>query len=169
VSRAMGTSRVPDDDFSAFYRKSFSRLVTFLICHGARFADAIDMAQEAMVKACQHWHEIREPNAWVRRVASREYAKTMVRSEIRTGKERRGHPLLQSVTDISDWEERHDILRLLALLPLRQRQIMAWTLDGFSPTEIAEELQLNAEAVRSNLYKARRTLAAHMKRASPDE
>jgi RNA polymerase sigma-70 factor (ECF subfamily) len=70
-------------------------------------------------------------------------------------------PLL-TFTDVADWEQRHDILRILDALPLRQRQVLAWTLDGHTPAEIAVELQLPSETVRANLYKARRAVAKHL-------
>ena len=40
---------------------------------------------------------------------------------------------------------------------------MAWTLDGYTPAQIANELGITAEAVRSSLKKARRTLAAYLR------
>ena len=52
---------------------------------------------------------------------------------------------------------------MLDLLPLRQRQVMAWTLDGYTPAQIADELQITAEAARSSLKKARRTLATYLR------
>ncbi len=50
--------------------------------------------------------------------------------------------------------------RGLASLPPRQREVMAWTMVGFTPTEIAEELKISREAVRASLMKARKTLRA---------
>ena len=44
---------------------------------------------------------------------------------------------------------------------------MAWTCDGYTPSETAAELNISAEAVRTNLMRARRTLAAHL--ALPEE
>ncbi len=70
--------------------------------------------------------------------------------------------LLSPGIDIPEWEERHEVLRLLNLLPPRQRQVMAWTYDGSSPADIAAELNISAEAVRTNLKRARRTLATHL-------
>lgn len=64
---------------------------------------------------------------------------------------------------MTEWEQRHEVLRVLDLLPLRQRQVMAWTLDGYPPAQIADELGITAEAVRSSLRKARRTLAAYLR------
>jgi RNA polymerase sigma factor (sigma-70 family) len=73
----------------------------------------------------------------------------------------RASSLLTS-SDIRALEQRYDVLRLLDKLPPRQRQVLAWTYEGYTPTEIAEELRLTPEAVRANLYKARQAAAAHM-------
>ncbi|MFY1698586.1 sigma factor-like helix-turn-helix DNA-binding protein [Solwaraspora sp. WMMA2101] len=74
-------------------------------------------------------------------------------------------PLLSASADISAWEQRHDVIRLLAILPWRQRQVMAWTFDGYQPQEIAVELEITPEAVRASLKLARRALAEHLRRA----
>lgn len=70
--------------------------------------------------------------------------------------------LLLSATNVEAWEQRHEILRLLAGLPPRQRQVLAWTLDGYTPAEIAEVLAITPEAVRASLMKARRALAEYL-------
>ncbi|TDD11170.1 hypothetical protein E1294_45525 [Nonomuraea diastatica] len=44
------------------------------------------------------------------------------------------------------------------VLPPVQREIMAWTIDGYTPAEIAELLDKSPPAVRVNLFKARATL-----------
>ena len=54
--------------------------------------------------------------------------------------------------------EQARILELLRLLPHRQRQVMAWTYDGYTPTEIATFLNLDSGTVRASLHKARETL-----------
>jgi RNA polymerase sigma-70 factor (ECF subfamily) len=46
----------------------------------------------------------------------------------------------------------------LAALPERQRQVMAWLYDGYSPPEIAEHLGMKPASVRSNIRHARKTL-----------
>jgi len=70
--------------------------------------------------------------------------------------------LLPTLTNVEAWEQRHEVLRLLDRLPPRQRQVLAWALDGHTPAEIANELEITPEAVRANLMKARRALAEHL-------
>ena len=158
-----------DATFIAFYREFVPTLVAFLLWQGARLPDAAEIAQETMLQAYRHWVTVRQPRAWARRVASRMYTRRIASIEEFTVSEVPDRaPLLPSQTNLEAWEQRHEILRLLATLPARQRQVMAWTLDGYGPSEIAEELRITPEAVRSNLMKARRTLAAHIAQAGGD-
>ncbi|MEU4344397.1 sigma factor-like helix-turn-helix DNA-binding protein [Nocardia sp. NPDC023852] len=72
--------------------------------------------------------------------------------------------MIRDDLEIAAWEQRHDILRVLRELPPRQRQVMAWTLADYTPTEIASILPpLTPEAVRSSLRRARRNLAIRLK------
>ncbi|WP_257004386.1 RNA polymerase sigma factor [Streptomyces sp. SA15] len=71
--------------------------------------------------------------------------------------------LLARPDAIGEWETRHDALPMLRSLPPRQRQVLAWTLAGFTPSDIAEHLGLPVDNVRANLRKARRVAAAYLK------
>jgi RNA polymerase sigma factor (sigma-70 family) len=157
--------------FSAFYQEFVPTLVAFLLWQGARLHDAADIAQDTMDQAYQYWERIENPHAWVRTVASRAYARRIASIDVENPvAEVPEASLLPSRVDVAAFEERHVVLRLLALLPPRQRQVMAWTYDGYKPAEIAKELQIQPEAVRSTLRKARRTLARHLavaKKADP--
>lgn len=154
----------PAAAFSAFYRRFVPTLVGFLMWQGARLPDAADLAQAAMSEAYRYWSTIREPEAWVRRVASRALARHIARVEPEdpVGEIPEHSSLLRPLTDVTAWEQEHEVLRLLDLLPLRQRQVMAWTLEGYTPAEIAAELKITPEAVRSGLKRARSALAAHL-------
>jgi RNA polymerase sigma-70 factor (ECF subfamily) len=148
-----------DEAFSAFYRRFVPILVAFLVWQGARLDVAADVAQEAMIKAYKNWSKIRQPEAWARSVAYRDF----IRYRIDPPAVRYGDPpehscLLRPLTNVEAWEQQHEILRLLRHLPERQRQVLAWTLDGYTAAEIAEVLERTPEAVRASLMKARRTL-----------
>lgn len=150
-------------DFSAFYRRFVPTLVAFLRWQGATLPDAADIAQDTMAKAYQRWFEIDHPEAWARTVASRALARHIASIQDDPGEHLPKHSLLwPSSIDVETWEQRHEVLRILDRLPLRQRQVMAWTFDGYTPAEIATELQITADAVRASLMKARRTLAAYL-------
>ncbi|MGH3995514.1 MAG: RNA polymerase sigma factor, partial [Pseudonocardiaceae bacterium] len=125
--------------------------------------DAADLAQVTMSEAYRYWSTIREPEAWARRVASRALARHIARVEEDPAGEIPEHSsLLRSLTNVLAWEQQHEVLRLLDLLPPRQRQVMAWTLEGYAPAEIAKELKIESDAVRSSLSKTRKTLAQHL-------
>lgn len=149
--------------FVAFYRQAVPRLVAFLRWQGASFPDAAECVQEALTQALPRWGTIRCPHAWCRRVASRLYARRVASLEEPVEDvEAVGSPLLAPRTDLAAAEQRHSVLRVLDRLPSRQRQVMAWTYDGATPSEIATELQITPDAVRSNLKKARATLRDHL-------
>ncbi|GAB2910001.1 RNA polymerase sigma factor [Streptomyces mayteni] len=159
-----------DEKFSAFYRSTIRKLVGFLINHGATLPVATDIAQDTMVKAYQRWSEITQPQAWVHTVASRALVRKI--ADIREDPvEQMPEPtsLLPRPDAVVEWEVRHDTLRMLVTLPPRQRQILAWTLSGYTPTEIAGQLSLTPEAVRASLKKARRTAAAYIKATEEEQ
>lgn len=161
VSRAETATEV---EFAAFYRTTVKPLAAFLILQGATVADAADIAQESMIKAHSAWDRIDHPRAWVFRVASRAWVRRMLnRRENPVAELPEPNPLLRP-TDVEGWEQRHAIVHALAALPPRQRQIMAWTLSGYSPAEIAAELDLPPGTVRQNLLLARRALARWLTR-----
>ena len=151
-----------DAAFSAFYRKFLPTLVAFLMWQGARLPDATDIAQDTMIKMRQRGSEIGHPEVWARKVASRALVRHIASIKEDPVEHLPEHSsLLPPSIDVKTWEQQHEVLRMLDLLPSRQRQVMAWTLQGYTPAEIAIELQINADAVRASLMKARRALAAH--------
>ncbi|AYG78494.1 hypothetical protein DWB77_00601 [Streptomyces hundungensis] len=145
-------------EFPAFYRSMIRSLVWFLMNQGANAHLAADIAQDTMMKAYRRWNDIEQPRAWVHRVASRALVRHIA-TVLEEPAEDVPEPssLLPRPDAIATWESEQDILRVLRALPPRQRQVLAWTLSGYSSTEIAEELGMTAEAVRSSLKKARRT------------
>lgn len=147
--------------FAAFYRAQTPALVRFLVWMGARLPDAADLAQDTMIEAFNNWQTIEHPRTWIRRVASRKYVRRLAGTEEPVDP-LVGRPLPPVPCDLTDWEQHHEIRYLQALLPPRQRQVMAWTCDGYQPHEIAAELGITAEAVRSSLRLARRKLAQQL-------
>jgi RNA polymerase sigma-70 factor (ECF subfamily) len=149
-----------DEEFVAFYREFSPILARFLLYHGASLHVTADLVQETMTKAYQRWPTLEHPAAWVRRVGSRAFVRHIARVEEDPVEEvPEPSSLLPPPTEVEAWEQRQDLLHLLAHLPWRQRQVMAWTLDGHTPTQIADELQISPAAVRASLKKARHTLA----------
>ncbi|MDQ0983234.1 sigma-70 family RNA polymerase sigma factor [Streptomyces sp. V2I9] len=158
-----------DAEFAAFYREELRPLVGFLINQGARVRDAADIAQESMTDAYRCWGDITYPKAWVHKAASRALIRKVADVEELVEDVPEPTSLLPRPDAIAEWEARHDALFILRDLPPRQRQVMAWTLNGFTPTDIAEHLGLSAEAVRANLKKARRAAAARIGEREEDQ
>ncbi|WP_194838606.1 RNA polymerase sigma factor [Nocardia sp. XZ_19_369] len=149
--------------FAAFYRESAPRLIGFLVLQGARPADAAEITQEVMIKLWRSWSVVTKPMAWARVTASRALARRMAAIEedlIAEFGERSA--VLAADSGIDEWIENNHYYRLLRALPPRQRQVMVWTMEGYSSVEIAELLRLNPATVRSNLRKARRALATEL-------
>lgn len=145
--------------FEAFYRRFVPRLVGFLICQGAGLQVAADIAQETMIKAWRGWSRIDFPEPWARRTASRALIRHLIDDrETPTGPVP-DSTLITNPDVIGEFESRHVIIPLVRRLPTRQRQVLAWTLAGDTPSEIAGELGLTPEAVRASLKVARRKIA----------
>ncbi|MEV0356278.1 sigma-70 family RNA polymerase sigma factor [Nocardia sp. NPDC050697] len=154
------------EEFSAFYRNHAAMLVGFLVTQGARAADATDIAQDTMIKLWKSWSTIESPMAWARVVAGRELVRRLGAVEEDNIDESEHSALLGAASDIDDWVRRDEYQRVLANLPPRQRQVLIWTTEGYSPAEIAVQLKLNAATVRSNLRKARRAVALHLQKGA---
>ncbi|MFF3327693.1 RNA polymerase sigma factor [Streptomyces sp. NPDC002889] len=154
-----------DEEFSAFYRSTVRPLVGFLIHQGAALPVAADIAQDTMTKAYQRWTELHDPRAWVHTVASRALVRTIaaVREDL-VEQVPESTSLLARPDAVAEWEGRYDVLPVLQSLPSRQRQVLAWTLAGYTPSDIADQLGLSAETVRGNLAKARRAAVAYLKK-----
>lgn len=161
ASPASDTTRVAE--FTQFYRETTKPLVAFLILQGATITEAADLTQDTMTKAFQRWHTINHPHAWTRRVASRAFIRLRI-DQPETPVDPPPQPPLLRGGDIEGWELRHDLVHALAQLTARQRQVMAWTLAGHNPGEIADELDLPAATVRQHLYLARQTLTTSLTR-----
>lgn len=144
--------------FALCYEQQLTPVIRFLMRNGAGVHEAADAAQSAFVLAYEAWHTIDHPRAWLRRVAFRQLLR------LRPSKE---HPYAAvpdlpggrcpiSAVELGEQEAR--VFEALGWLPPRQREVMAWTVDGFTPIEIAQELAITPEAVRQSLARARQNL-----------
>jgi RNA polymerase sigma-70 factor (ECF subfamily) len=145
-------------DFATCYAKELPRLAWFVMSLGANAHEAADVAQSAFVEAFPKWESIRHPLAWLRQVAGRIYYRRLERAETPLEVVPDCQGPRSAATAIEMHEEARAVLAALADLPAKQRQLMAWYVDGFSPAEIASELDADPAAVRQNLAKARRNL-----------
>jgi RNA polymerase sigma factor (sigma-70 family) len=159
-------SAAHDADFAAFYKRHARPLMGFLIVQGANPSDAADVAQDTMVAAYRRWHSVHHPRAWIYRMAAQTWARRAAAThEIPTAEPRRYSGPPAPLTDIEQWEQLSDVAAVLARLPPPQRQVMAWTLVGYKPLDVASELGISPERARSHLKQARRALRSLLARS----
>lgn len=163
VARDLRQPEQVQPEFSEFYVAQMPRLIGFVMTLGADAQSATDIAQESMVTTWRYWDGIDiSPHAYVRKVASRAWARLLTKNtymetslpEVVEEDSERSSPLHFVIRQA----EHRAVLNRIRRLPLRQRQVMAWTFDGYKPDEIADILDINSDAVRASLYKARKTL-----------
>jgi len=155
-------------DFSACYAAELSSLVWFVMSLGADAHRAADVAQSAFAEAFVAWDRIQHPTAWLRRVAGRLYYRYLVTWEtsVEDVPDRQGPLSAASAFELHD--EARRVLATLADLAPKQRQVMAWTIDGFSPAEIARELDVDPATIRQSLAKARKHLKKQLGISEPE-
>jgi RNA polymerase sigma factor (sigma-70 family) len=141
-------------DFADCYSRELPGLIWFVMSLGASAEMAADVAQSAFADAFPVWPAIQYPRAWLRRVAQRGYCRRGSRETPVESPPERFSPLPTA----SAVELRDEARAALATLPPKQRQVMAWCIDGYTPAEIAREMGADPAAVRQNLAKARKNL-----------
>ena len=142
------------DEFDAFFRADFPALVAFLCKAGFEIETAREVAAETMLHALEAWPTPEDPRAWVRRVAGRLLD---VPGDPRADWTTAGEP--REDEELAGLVEPHaGLIDLLASLPGKQRMVLAWSLDGFTPSQIAEALRIAPATVRSTLRHVRERL-----------
>ncbi len=142
--------------FNAVFHARFVPLVAFLISAGGTRQDAEDAAQSACVELAATWHRVECPQPWLRTTAYRMWLKSVHRI--------RPDELTESISESpmrdhsDDVAERLALVQLLRCLPLLQRTVMAFEIDGCQPSETAKALGMPAVNVRQNLRRARQNL-----------
>jgi RNA polymerase sigma-70 factor (ECF subfamily) len=151
-----------EHEFASFYRDHIRRLAAYLIYQGAAADLAADIAQDAMITAYRRWPEIKSPRTYTWTVAYRAFIRHALDDhEQPVGEVPEPAAVLPRPGEAEAWLQQQHIIHVLRALPARQRQVLALTIDGWAPAEIAELLGLGPAAVRSNLKKARRNADEH--------
>ncbi len=145
----MTSQRELDEEYAEFARGAAPRLLkaAWLICGDPHQAE--DLVQSAMVKVYLRWSRLREgsPLAYARRCL----LTTHIDTYRRTGRE-------TSVADIPDlgshdrsWDDTDEVVRLLATLPLRERQVVVMRhYAGLPEAHVADLLGISIGTVKSS-------------------
>lgn len=159
VAELVADKAARDAEFTVFYEPEFPRLVLFLLVQGAGHR-AADIAQETMTEAYRQWDLLDRPGAWVRLVAQRQWWKLARRGRTEIPRDELPEPSGLLPSAYEQIENRHVLLALLDHLTELQRQVLAWSYDGYHPTEIAVVLGKEPATVRSALREARKKVQA---------
>jgi RNA polymerase sigma-70 factor, ECF subfamily len=157
------------EGFEAFYLREYHAVVQLAYAlSGSRLA-AEDIAQEAFLRAFRDWESIRNPSAWVRKVAVRRAGRTAHRRLLEARAlarvlARRG----PAVAELP--EEDAEVWRAVRALPRRQAQVIAlrYVADA-SVAEIAQVLGLAEGTVKAQLHRARQAMATRLASAWEDD
>jgi RNA polymerase sigma-70 factor (ECF subfamily) len=154
--------RLDEERIGEFLRDDYPRLVATLTAITGSRAVAEDAVQEALVRAWERsdrGEHIERLSAWVARVAL-----NVTRSGMRRFRaESRARSRLSIQTPAGS-DDRIDVLRALATLPRRQREVMVLRyLLEFDVTEISKVLRVHEGTVKTSLHRARKSLAATLR------
>ncbi len=148
--------------YERFYVDELPRLVPVLHALTGDRGRAEDLAQEALSRAHQQWATIStydKPGAWVRRVALNLANNAARRSRRELRALRRVGPM--STVELSPSDNR--LWALVRELPEQQRHAVALHyVDDRPVAEVAEILGISDGTVKTNLSRARATLAARL-------
>jgi RNA polymerase sigma-70 factor (sigma-E family) len=113
---------VTRDEIASFCRAEHPRLVGSLTLYCGSRAIAEELAQEALIRACQHWSRVRRlenPGAWVNRVALNLASSHLRRAAAeRRARARMAHP--ENGDDATAFDDLH-VREAVTRLPRRQR------------------------------------------------
>ncbi|MFI0453688.1 RNA polymerase sigma factor [Actinomadura sp. 6N118] len=155
----------PFDSFDDYYRSDLTTLTRFLLHLGASIEDAQDVAQEAMLAVLSQWRSVDDPQAYARATAKTIFMRRIGKAKRDQDAAKRAWiPEQLRSPFISFAAEVESVMQMLRTLPLEQREVMAWTLDGYTPSQIAEATNQKAATVRSHLRHARTSLKNQLAR-----
>jgi RNA polymerase sigma-70 factor (ECF subfamily) len=161
---------VKRDDLEEFCAGEYPRLVGALTLYCGTRATAEELAQEALIRVCQHWEKVRalqNPGAWAHRIAI-----NLANSHLRRiAAERRARARLATLAESqrSSYEVVEpsvDRLRsALRALPRRQRRALILRYYvGLSVTEVATEMCCPEGTVKRLTHEATKALRQEVPR-----
>ncbi|WP_171064135.1 RNA polymerase sigma factor [Actinomadura soli] len=153
------------DSFDDYYRSDLTTLIRFLMHLGASSEDAQEIAQEAMMAVLKTWRCVDEPQAYARAAAKTIFMRRIGKAKRdQDAAKRAWTPEQHRSPFVSFAAEAESVMQMLRMLPPEQREVMAWTIDGYTPSQIAKATNQNAATVRSHLRHARASMKNHLAR-----
>lgn len=150
------------ETFEAFFRREYRSMVALAAAVSGDPATAEDLAQEAMVRARDHWEDVRafdKPGTWVRRVtinlalSTRRRLATEAKARLAWFERHGTAPADAPAID-------HDLVGALrALSPQQRAAVSLHYLEDRSTAEIAELLGCAEATARVHLHRGRQALA----------
>jgi RNA polymerase sigma-70 factor (ECF subfamily) len=156
--RAAGRSLA---SFDRFFAEEYQRLARALFIVVGDPVEAEDLAQEAMVRVYERWDRVgalESPTGYVYRTGLNLHRSRSRRRAL--GRKRRQRPE-QRPDPLDAADDRDELTRLLATLPVSQREALAlveWL--GMSAEDAARTLGIAQVSVRVRLSRAKATLRA---------
>ena len=167
-----GGRPVSDDELALLF-ETRRRLVSGRVTRMLRWLNDMEIVEEAVALAFLEAVRRRPerppmPLAWITTVAyrraitlanrkAREHSKQFAVPELRDEQLGHGH-----ATEPDVWLEATDLLRAVAALPARQRQVIELTAAGFTHQETAERIGGTARGIENSARLARRKLRGQL-------
>ena len=150
-------------EFDAFYAGSSRQVLGQVYAMTGNRAEAEDAVAEAYLKAWDRWQTVRDcdsPEAWVRRVASR----NAISSWRKTVNRLRAHRREAYDQDVEGLGPDHvALVHALRQIPADQRRVIVLHhIVGLRIEEIAQEVGAPAGTVKARLARGRRAMAVHL-------
>jgi len=150
-------------EFDAFYVGSSRRVLGQVYAMTGNRAEAEDAVAEAYLKAWDRWDTVRDcesPEAWVRRVASRN-AVSAWRKAVNRLRAHHRDAVDEGVDALGP--DHVALVHALRQIPADQRRVIVLHhLVGLSVAEIAQEVGAPTGTVKARLARGRRAMAEHL-------
>jgi RNA polymerase sigma factor (sigma-70 family) len=143
-------------EFDLIYAREIYPLIKHIQRLGATLDVAQEIAQDTFLKLFQNFSKVRDPRSWLRTVAGRDFCRVNMRvreyptDEPADNESSEGRPEPELLLS----EETMRVNAAIAKLNIGGRQVMAWTLDGYTDSEIAAVLNISEAAVRKRRSRA---------------
>jgi RNA polymerase sigma-70 factor (ECF subfamily) len=153
-----------EGSFEEMYRRELPAVIAVTVAMTGSREVGVELAHEAMTRAYGSWSKVRSydrPGAWVRRVA----INLALDNRRRQRREQAGLDRLRSQPSAASSAEPTggEFWAAVRALPDRQRAaVCLYYLEDLAVADVAAVLDVSTGAVKTALFKARRTLAARL-------